>query len=237
MKTSLFLGAGLTALLLTSAASAAITKYPVTLNGAQENPPVTTAAAGTGELEFDDATNKLTGKIEYSGLSGAPTAAHIHAGACGANGGVAHALPDPDEEGLEVDVTLTAGQVTQLVAGELYVNVHTAANGGGEIRGQLYPEGSTSKCPADAPDGGSSGGTPDSGGGNGNGNGNGDGSSSGGSANDAGTVRADGGSTAGAAPAEDDGCSTTGTSPGSGLAIAFGVAVAIAAIGRGRRKR
>ena len=232
MKTSLFLGAGLTALLATSAANAAVMKYPVTLNGAQENPPVTTAAAGTGELEFDDATNKLTGKIEYAGLSGAPTAAHIHVGACGANGGVAHALPEIDEDGLEVDVTLTGAQITQLVAGELYVNVHTAANGGGEIRGQLYPEGSTNKCPADVPDGGSSGGTPDSGSGSGNGNGNG-----GGSTNDASTVRADGGSTAGAAPAEDDGCSTTGSSPGSGLAIAFGVGVAIAAIGRGRRRR
>jgi len=233
MKTSLFLGTALTALLVAGAASAAVTKYPVTLDGAQENPPVTTAAAGTGELEFDDATNKLTGKIDYAGLSGAPTAAHIHVGACGANGGVAHALEDPDADGLEVDVTLTAAQVTQLVAGDLYVNVHTAANGGGEIRGQLYPEGSTNKCPAEPTDAGSSGGALDSG----TGNGDDTGSSSGGSANDASTVRADGGSPPGPLPAEDDGCSMTGSSPGSGLAIALGVGVAIVAIGRGRRKR
>ena len=232
MKTSLLLGTAVTALLVSGAASAAITKYTVTLDGAQEVPAVQTAATGTGTLDFDDEAKTLTGTITYTGLSGAPTAAHIHKEACGVSGGVAQAL-DPGADSLDVDVTLTAAQITDLVAGNLYVNIHTAENGGGEIRGQLYPEGSTNKCPPEGTDAGSSSGDTDSGASSSSG---GNTSSSSGGTNDASTVRADAGTNK-AAPAEDDGCSTTGSAPGSGLAIAFGVGVAVAAIGRNRRKR
>lgn len=224
MKTSLFLGAALGALLVSGAASAAITRYPLNLSGAQETPPVTTAATGLGELELDDEAKTLKGKIQYGGLSGAPKAAHIHKGACGESGGVVKPLPDPTIDELDVDVTLTDAEITDLVAGNLYVNIHTDANESGEIRGQLYAEGNTNKCPAEGAD---AGGDVDSGTGS---------SGSGGGANDASTVRPDAGSS-GAAPAEDDGCSTTGAAPGSGLAIVFGVGIAIAAIGRNRRKR
>lgn len=227
MKTSLVLGTAFGALLVTGAASAAITRYPINLSGAQETPPVTTAATGLGELELDDEAKTLKGKIQYGGLSGTPTAAHIHKGACGESGGVVEPLPDPKIDQLDVDVTLTDAEITDLVAGNLYVNIHTDANGSGEIRGQLYVEGSANKCPE--PDAGSGNGTPDSGAGS-------SGNTSSGGGNDASTVRSDAGSSGGA-PAEDDGCSTTGTAPGSGLAIAFGVGIAVAAIGRSRRKR
>jgi CHRD domain len=227
MKTHLVLGTLLGCSLLAGSASAAVTKYTATLNGAQENPAVTTTATGAADLEFDDEAKTLTGTVTFTGLSGAVTASHIHKEACGANGGTVFTLA-AGENDIDIDETLTDAQITDLVAGNLYVNIHTQANGSGEIRGQLYPEGSTNQCPAAGNDAGSSGGT-DSGT---------SGSSSSGGTSDGGatTVRSDAGSTA-AAPEEDDGCSTTGSAPGSGVAIAFGVGVALAAISRGRRKR
>lgn len=233
MRTPFFLGSALVILLAAGAASAAVTKYTVTLNGAQEVPSVDTAATGTGTLDFDNQTKTLTGKITYTGLSGAPTGAHIHKEACGKSGGVAQALANPTADSVDVDVTLNDTQVTDLAAGNLYVNIHTNANTAGEIRGQLYPESSTSKCPAEAEtDAGSSSGETDSG----TKSSSSGGTSSSGGSNGATTVRSDAGTNT-AAPADDDGCSMTGSAPGSALAIAFGIGIAIAGVGRSRRKR
>ena len=88
MKTSLVMatmGSALAALFVSSISSAAVTKYTAVINGAQENPPVTSAATGTADLDFDDADNSLKGTITLTGL-GATTAQHIHKGACGVNG-------------------------------------------------------------------------------------------------------------------------------------------------------
>ncbi|MBX3210265.1 MAG: CHRD domain-containing protein [Labilithrix sp.] len=231
MKSSLFLGTALTALLVTGVASAAKTTYTGTLNGASEVPAVQTQATGTATLTFDDATKKLCGRITHT-LGGDVNAAHLHAGAPGANGNPFVVFTDLASP-MKVNLTLNDGQITSLVTGQFYVNLHTTAHAGGEIRGNMATGGDEQSCDADVPDAGpidvdddagtSSGGTSSGG-------------TSSGSANDAGTVRSDAGTTA-AAPAEDDGCSTTGSAPGNGVAIAFGVGVALAAIGRSRRKR
>ena len=125
MKTSLVMatmGSALAALFVSSISSAAVTKC-------------------TADLDFDDADNSLKGTITLTGL-GATTAQHIHKGACGVNGGVEFAIDDPKNDEVKIDETLDGAQATALAAGELYINFHTAANAGGEIRGQLYAMGS-----------------------------------------------------------------------------------------------
>lgn len=108
------------------------------LSGGQETVPVTTAATGSGRLVLDPATRTLTGELEIEGV--AATAAHIHAGAFGSNGAVLVTLEDHGGHGhytVPANTVLTDEQVDALRAGELYFNVHSAANAGGEIRGQI----------------------------------------------------------------------------------------------------
>ena len=113
-------------------------KMKATLNGAAEVPPVTTAGKGTADVDFAPATKKLSWKLTYSGLSGPATAAHFHGpGEPGKNAGVAVAIPNVASSPAEGSATLTDAQAADLVAGKYYVNIHTAANPGGEIRGQV----------------------------------------------------------------------------------------------------
>jgi CHRD domain len=113
-------------------------KMKATLDGKSEVPPNTSAATGTADVDFDAATKKLTWKVTYSGLSGPATAAHFHGPAeAGKNAGVALAIPNAGTSPAEGSATLTDAQAADLMAGKYYVNIHTAANPGGEIRGQL----------------------------------------------------------------------------------------------------
>jgi hypothetical protein len=107
----------------------------VTLSGANEVPPVTTTASGEGTISIaDDGT--VSGSVTTKGVNG--TAAHIHMGAAGKNGGVIVPLTkDGDTYKVPAGAKLNAEQMAAFKAGELYVNVHSAANPGGEIRGQL----------------------------------------------------------------------------------------------------
>jgi hypothetical protein len=113
-------------------------KMKATLDGKSEVPAVTTSGTGTADIDYDAATKKLTWKLTYSGLSGPATAAHFHGPAePGKNAGVAVAIPNATSSPAEGSATLTDAQAADLVAGKYYVNVHTAANPGGEIRGQV----------------------------------------------------------------------------------------------------
>ena len=113
-------------------------KMKATLDGASEVPPTTSAGKGTADIDYDAATKKLSWKLTYSGLSGPATAAHFH-GPAGATekAGVAVAIPNATSSPVEGSATLTDAQAADLVAGKYYVNIHTAANPGGEIRGQV----------------------------------------------------------------------------------------------------
>jgi MYXO-CTERM domain-containing protein len=223
MNQSLFLGSTLGLLLLAGTASAEIVKYRATLNGQQEVPPVTTTASGSAEFEFDTETKILSGTITFEGLT--PTAGHIHEAACGENGPVRFNLESLTSPIQIEDVTLEADEEAALAAGKYYINIHSEAHAGGEIRGQIYKEGSDEKCPEDKGVGAGDGG-------GGGGGGGGDGGGTGGGKNDAGAS-----SSGGAAPAstDDGGCSTTGSAPGSGLAIALGVGLAVATMKRRRK--
>jgi hypothetical protein len=113
-------------------------KMKATLDGKSENPPNTSAGTGTADIDYDAATKKLTWKLTYSGLSGPATAGHFHGPAePGKNAGVAVAIPNATTSPAEGSATLTDAQAADLMAGKYYVNVHTAANPGGEIRGQV----------------------------------------------------------------------------------------------------
>ena len=113
-------------------------KMKTTLDGKSEVPPNTSAGTGTADFDYDAASKKLTWKITYSGLSGPATAAHFHGpAAAGANAGVKVAIPNPATSPIEGSATLTDEQAADLVGGKYYVNIHTAANPGGEIRGQV----------------------------------------------------------------------------------------------------
>lgn len=113
-------------------------KMKATLDAKSEVPPNASAGTGTADIDYDAATKKLSWKLTYSGLSGPATAAHFHGPAePGKNAGVAVAIPNATTSPTEGSATLTDAQAADLMAGKYYVNVHTAANPGGEIRGQV----------------------------------------------------------------------------------------------------
>jgi CHRD domain-containing protein len=113
-------------------------KMKATLDGKSEVPPNASTGTGTADIDYDAATKKLSWKLTYSGLSGPATAAHFHGPAePGKNAGVAVAIPNATETPAEGSAILTDAQAADLMAGKYYVNVHTAANPGGEIRGQV----------------------------------------------------------------------------------------------------
>ncbi|TMH79070.1 MAG: CHRD domain-containing protein [Betaproteobacteria bacterium] len=107
----------------------------VALSGANEVPPVKTAAAGKGTITVGD-DGSVSGSVTTTGVQG--LAAHIHTGAADKNGPVIIPLTkDGDTYKVPAGAKLTPDQMKAFKAGELYVNVHSADNKGGEIRAQL----------------------------------------------------------------------------------------------------
>ena len=126
------------ALLATSAAFAQEMKMKADLTGAQEVPPVTTQGKGSAEVTFDPASKKVSWTVTYSGLSGPATAAHFHGSAePGKNAGVAVPIPNQAKSPVTGSANFTDAQAADLQAGRYYINIHTAANPSGEIRGQV----------------------------------------------------------------------------------------------------
>ena len=121
--------------------------FQANLSGANEVPAVGTAAAGNVFVGLTAATNEITVFGSFGGLGSAYTGSHIHNAAIGANGGIIQDLatdatiaPDGlsgNYDALSTTFTLTDPAEAALLAGELYINVHTTGNGSGEIRGQL----------------------------------------------------------------------------------------------------
>lgn len=137
-KTTLVAASLLATALVWGYAQAATETFTGTLSNAAEVPPTTGSGGGTAQVTLDPATKEVTYKVTYSGLSGPAAAAHIHCGAAaGANAGVAVAFKDAASP-ISGSATLTEAQVADLQAGKCYVNVHTAANKGGELRAQLH---------------------------------------------------------------------------------------------------
>lgn len=109
----------------------------VALSGAKEVPPVQTKATGSGTITVGP-DKSVSGSVTTSGIDG--TAAHIHDAAPGKNGPVIIPLTkNGDTWSVPAKATLTDEQYKEFQAGNLYVNVHSAANKGGEIRDNLQP--------------------------------------------------------------------------------------------------
>ncbi len=120
-----------------SIARAETQTFKATLSGAHEVPAKTTDGKGEAMATLDTVTKKLSYTVTYSGLSGPASAGHIHGpAAAGANAGVLVPFASAASP-ITGSATLTDAQIADLEAGKMYVNVHTAANPGGEIRGQL----------------------------------------------------------------------------------------------------
>jgi hypothetical protein len=150
VKHSLWLGVGAAGLLAVCGAAPAAAD-PIPLSGSNEVPPVTTQASGIADVgivvsKCPPATSSATtcynvvGTVSTGGMT--PTAAHIHKAAAGQNGPVVVPLaarPGTNNVMWDVPSGTTVGQDVYEAwwNGQLYVNVHSAANPGGEIRGQL----------------------------------------------------------------------------------------------------
>jgi hypothetical protein len=134
-------GAGAALLAMTSRGKAATTDFKADLKGSSEVPPNNTSGTGSATVTLDPSTNKITWNVTFSGLTGPATAVHIHGPATeGKNAGVLVWLSTKGQNATSPvtgSATMTAAQAKDLTDGQCYVNVHTAANPGGEIRGQL----------------------------------------------------------------------------------------------------
>ena len=109
--------------------------FAATLTGASEVPPVMTSATGTATFVLDPATLQLTLHLQHNVADA--TAAHVHGPAApGANAGVLIPISPPGPD-VTITPTITGPQLMQLLGGLLYINVHSPANPGGQIRGQI----------------------------------------------------------------------------------------------------
>jgi hypothetical protein len=137
MKNPALLLAGLAALVSVAAHAETLT-FHATMSPKSEVPPKTTDGKGTAEASLDTATKVLTYTVTFSGLTGPATMGHLHGPADpGANAGVLVPFAQPVTSPVHGTATLTDAQVTDLESGKMYANIHTAANPGGELRGQL----------------------------------------------------------------------------------------------------
>ncbi|WP_426484574.1 CHRD domain-containing protein [Flavobacterium sp. 2] len=115
-----------------------IVTFNATLSGASEVPANASTATGTATLSYNKTTKIFTVTVTYSGLT--PTMGHIHMGAAGTNGPVIFPFSSLASPISYTSTALTAAQETDLIANNYYVNLHTDAFAGGEIRGQLITE-------------------------------------------------------------------------------------------------
>lgn len=142
MKKLLSLAVLLTGVLV---AQADIANFTISLNGNQETSPTGSPGAGGGFASFDPVAQTISVNVVFGGLSSGLTAAHIHDGAVGVAGPIIvtlHPFVGMTAGSIaETDSTasLNAANIADLLAGRTYLNIHTTAFPGGEIRGQLVP--------------------------------------------------------------------------------------------------
>jgi hypothetical protein len=108
------------------------------LAASQEVPPNDSTGTGAVTITYDTGSKKLSWDGTYSGLSGPATAGHFHGPADpGKNAGVVVPITDAKSSTFKGSADLTDAQAADLLAGKWYVNIHTDAHKGGELRGQV----------------------------------------------------------------------------------------------------
>ena len=117
--------------------AANVVRMGATLNGASEVPPKAVPGTGSAEVNYNRDTGMLSWRVTYSGLTGPLTGAHFH-GPAGptANAGIVVPMANSASP-ITGEARITPAQAGDLMAGLWYVNLHTAANPPGEIRGQV----------------------------------------------------------------------------------------------------
>ena len=135
--------------LLSLAAQAATIHLSADLKASSEVPAKDSAGTGTLTATLNTATNEFKYHVEFSGLTGPAVAAHFHGPAtAGANARPQLPITNPTchlavermcqiTSPIDGIATLTTEQAKELVDGKWYFNLHTSANPGGEIRGQI----------------------------------------------------------------------------------------------------
>src|ERR1700712_3825025 len=138
-KTGIAIAASVSAVLLTSSASFAESlSVKADLQASSEVPPTTSKGTGAVTGTYDTSTKVLTWSVTYSDLTGPASAAHFHAPAPkGKNSGVEIPIKGELASPITGTATLTDEQAKNLTDGMTYFNIHTAANKGGEVRGQV----------------------------------------------------------------------------------------------------
>ena len=143
-------------ILSASAAQAQTSNFTAALSGANENPAVNTGSVGTGTVSLNLATQVVTYRIDVYNMPVGTTASHFHVGAQGTNGPVVVNFTVPGAPNVSndfaisgtasaTDLTARAAQginswedfIQAVLLGNIYMNVHSTANPGGEIRGQV----------------------------------------------------------------------------------------------------
>ena len=125
-------------LAIAPAAFAQAVMYKADLKAASEVPAIDSKGTGTLQATYDPASKKLSYTVNYKDLTGPATAAHFHGPAdAKANAGVLVPVTGALTSPIKGEATLTDAQAKDLADGKMYFNVHTAANKGGEIRGQV----------------------------------------------------------------------------------------------------
>ena len=123
-----------------SAARAETITLKAALKGSNEVPPNNSPASGEATATFNTETKTLAWTITYKDLTGPAVAAHFHGpGESGKNAGIV--LPFKTAQSpIEGTAVLSETQVADLIAGKWYANIHTSANPGGELRGQMVKQ-------------------------------------------------------------------------------------------------
>jgi hypothetical protein len=136
---SVFAGVALSVLVVANSAAVAETiAYKSVLNAQNVTTPNDSKGTGTADVSYDTATKTLTWTVNFDGLTGPPTMAHFHGpAAAGANASVALMIGTNPTSPAKGSATLTDAQAADLQNGLWYINIHTNANRGGEIRGQV----------------------------------------------------------------------------------------------------
>ena len=111
--------------------------FVASMNGAQETPPVTTKSTGTAWAVLSADMKTLTFGMTYAQLSDTVTGSHFHVGVPGVGGGIVHPITLTGNTTNGTWTNLPDSIISHLMAGDVYVNVHSKAHTGGEIRGQL----------------------------------------------------------------------------------------------------
>jgi hypothetical protein len=116
--------------------------FDANLNGAQETPSVSTTADAVGSFKLNATYDTIWYNVVASGLSGQMNGIHFHNGNPGVSGGVAVDLSSGingnQAMGMITGANVTSALVRNLLTGSIYINIHTAANPNGEVRGQVY---------------------------------------------------------------------------------------------------